>query len=98
MKEYKVYVCEKCGQEFPQGFPEGYEKCQEHEDSHVKPEAYGISNNGSYQPEDIYPTYITIPMADGAEVLYEKSAIIKEARKKESPRGNEDDLEEKPTF
>lgn len=92
MKEYKVYVCEKCGQEFTGGFPEGYDKCLEHEKSHVEPDTYGIRNNGSYQPEDKYPSLIKIPMTDGAEVLYKKASIIKEADKEESPRGNEDDL------
>lgn len=98
MREYNVYVCEKCGQEFTQGFPEGYNACLEHENSHIEPEAYGIGKSGSYQPGDKYPNYLTIPMADGAEVLYEKVAIKIEAEQQESPRCNEDDLIENPNF
>ena len=80
MKDYKVYVCEKCGKEFP----DDREKCEEHEGGHIRPEYYTLWDAGSYQPEDKYPTYITIPMTDGAEVLYEKAAINKEADQIES--------------
>ena len=84
MREYKVYVCEKCGQEFTEGYPRGYDQCKAHEASHVVPESYVIRDSGSYQPGDTYPRYLRIPMADGAEVMY-KFESIAPTEEKESP-------------
>jgi hypothetical protein len=85
MKEYKVYVCEKCGQEFTEGYPEGYNNCQKHEASHVVPEFYAIRDNSSYQPGDTYPRYIRIPMSDGAEIMYQFESVAP-TEEKESPQ------------
>lgn len=93
MKEYKVYVCEKCGEEFTEGYPEGYEKCLEHEKIHI-----GIAKYTEHRPEylgpaSIYPNYIEIEMADGSILAYEATGVtIKKAQEKENPlaSGKED--------
>ena len=91
MREHKTYICDLCGKEFTQGYPEGYNKCEEHERSHVKPEPYAIMNKGSYRLGDKYPSYITVPMADGAEIVYKFDTVLKpdildaELEQKESP-------------
>jgi hypothetical protein len=84
MRDYKVYVCEKCGEEFP----DDREKCAEHEKYHVRPEPYGIHDKGSYQSGDKYPVFIIIPMADGANVRYRVEGVLtppEEPETKESP-------------
>jgi len=92
MRDYKVYVCEKCGEEFPND----REKCNEHENGHIRTKEYTLWNNGSYQPDSKYPAFIRIPMADGAEVTYKLDAIVKEAKKEESPLLPTEDLLAEP--
>jgi hypothetical protein len=72
MRDYRVYVCDKCGEEFSND----REKCHEHEISHIKPDNYSLWDSGSYQPDSKYPAFIKIPMADGAEVMYKYDAIL----------------------
>ncbi|MDD3021835.1 MAG: hypothetical protein PHX61_12780 [Alphaproteobacteria bacterium] len=87
MKEYKVYVCEKCGEEFTEGFPEGYEKCFEHEKTHVGIAKYGIHKPEYLGPASTYPNYIEVEMTDGSIQAYEATGVIvKEATEKESPQ------------
>ena len=87
MKEYKVYVCEKCGEEFTEGYPEGYEKCLEHERTHI-----GIAKFAEHKPEYLgpdstYPNYIEVEMTDGSIRVYEATgAITRESKEKESPQ------------
>jgi len=71
VKERKVYICEKCGLEFNEfNYPDGYDACKEHENSHVRPEPYAIMNNGTYRPDFDYPITIAIPMEDGEKIVY----------------------------
>jgi len=90
MKDYKVYVCEKCGKEFPND----REGCEVHEAGHVSPEPYQIRRSGTYNQISRYPAGIKIPMEDGAEVMYKFDSIVKEPQKEESPCSNTDDLKE----
>ena len=94
MRDYTVYVCEKCGLEFP----DDHEKCQAHEDGHIKPDPYQLWKNGSYLPDSKYPVFIRIPMADGAEAMYKFDAITKEAEQEESPLLPAEDLPIDLTF
>lgn len=95
MKDYKVYVCEKCGDEFPND----YQGCLEHEKTHIKPDYYYLQDAARYLCDDKYPSFIKIKMEDGAVIEYHISTMVKEAEQKESPLPQiEDNLLEKPFF
>ena len=87
MRDYKIYVCELCGQEFPRDF----EKCLEHEKTHVKPESYAIKDKGIFCREGHYPSEITIPMEDGREVIYAFSSIVPIEKERPLATGNSEE-------
>jgi len=91
MKEKTVYICEKCGMEFPQQYPEGYDLCQEHEKTHINPIGYDPVKAISFQPTDTYPSYIRVRMTDGEMRGYWIDPMIEEpteAKEKPSATGN----------
>ena len=86
MKQYKVYVCELCGQEFTEGYPEGYEKCQEHEKTHIGIKMFAKHKTEYLGPNSVYPDYIEVEMADGSIRAYGAAGVvIKEPAEKENP-------------
>lgn len=64
-----VYRCEKCGKEF-----EEWDKCYEHEKSHVTPiyaQPFALDENGyAYKPNIPYPDMLAVEMSNGAIILY----------------------------
>jgi hypothetical protein len=93
MRDYRVYVCEKCGQEFPND----HDGCEEHENGHIRPDNYALWDNGSYQPDSRYPAFIRIPMADGTEAMYQYDSSLP-AQKNSSPAigSSQESLKEEP--
>lgn len=85
MRDYKVYVCEKCGKEFKGDV----EACLDHEEKdHTGPGSLWdeVKNPVYLEIASYYPDTVEIPMKDGSVVQYSYDRVIEEPEQKESPR------------